>query len=174
MPTSLIEFDTGLHIQEHTPETATETLAINLLFRLEQYTYEQKHEQFRAIVETEDWSLHPPTEILRVVDLALHLGMNQQAMQLAQEAAQLYPHHERVQRAARVLAPASGRTTQTVHPVGLQASREWLRSNAQAYRGQWVAVYAGELAGVAGTLKKLQAMVSQKYTLESLLITKVY
>lgn len=171
--TAIFRMDSQWRVQEQTLETNTIAAAINLIDLLEQYGEEREYEQFTNTVQNIDWSQRTADEMLRVLDLHLHLGMNQEAIRLTQQAAPYYPNHDRVQRAARVLAHPKGRVTYTSPPHGLQASRDWVRNHAGSYGGQWVAVYDGTLVGVAGTLRELQEIVAKKHTLESVLITKV-
>lgn len=159
--------------QTQTRETNTYAEIATLVELLEQYVQEQDYELFTDTVQTIDWSQSKPDDMLRVLDLYLHLGMNQDAMQFAQHAAQYHPNHNRVQRAARVLAPSQGRVTHTSHPHELQASRDWVRNHAGLYSGQWVAVSGGIFIGVADTLQELKEIVTQKYALESVFMTKV-
>ena len=42
----------------------------------------------------------------------------------------------------------------------LLRSREWIQKNGDAYRGQWIVVYNGELLGSACSLAELDAVVA--------------
>jgi hypothetical protein len=145
-----------------------------LIALLKSYADDHHYDQLRAIVQKEDWSTLTADEMLQVVDLFLHLGVHDGATIVAQQAAQRYPTHKRVQQAARVLSPGvRGKLRyDMVHPQGLQASREWLQDHARAYRGKWVAVHNGSLVGESETLADLKAIVTEKYALDAVLITK--
>jgi hypothetical protein len=128
---------------------------------------------FLTVVEAIDWSTQRPDELIAAIDLALHLEMAALAARLAQLAAQLFPHTERLRRAARVLAPSEARPAHLPTVRGLNASRTWLREHADEYRGQWVAVREGQLVGVASSLEDLQAKISPHTALNELLVTHV-
>ena len=73
---------------------------------------------------------------------------------------ELFPDHERIERAAEVLAPGSARATRLPPAEGLRASRRWLREHADEYGGQWVAVRHGALVGVAPSLEEMGSIVN--------------
>ncbi len=126
---------------------------------------------FVALVEAIDWSTREPDELTAAIDLALQEEMPSLAMRLARLGARVFPHHERIQRAARVLAPPLARSTQLPPAEGLEASRKWLREHADEYHGQWVAVREGQLMGAAPTLDELEAVHSEDTV--DILFTKV-
>src|SRR5262245_22271123 len=110
-------------------------------------------QRFISLVEDIDWTTRPPNELAKALDLALHLDLSSLAIKLAQLGGRLFPNHDRLQRAAKVLAPPLVRRSQKPPIKGLAASRNWFRDHASAYRGQWVAVREGELLAAAATLK---------------------
>jgi hypothetical protein len=119
-----------------------------------------------------DWSVRSPDELIAAIDLALAEERPASATRLAELGRELFPHHERIGRAAQALAPGSARSTSLPSVEGLGDSRRWLREHAYAYRGQWVAVREGELVGVAPSLEELGTIVDLEEG-ANLLVTRV-
>lgn len=69
---------------------------------------------------------------------------HQAAQQAASKAADNYPDHSWLQCANRVLNPRRV-TTAPASGSGRTKEFDWLRSNSEAYRGQWVALLGDEL-----------------------------
>jgi hypothetical protein len=138
---------------------------------LEAIVAEQMPRVFAALAETLDWSDRRPDELTVAIDLALQQEMPALAIRLAQLGGQLFPDHERIQRAARVLAPPNIQSTHLPPAEGLEASRRWLREHATEYHGQWVAVREGQLVGAAPTLDELEVVRGED--IMSILVTKV-
>ena len=117
--------------------------------------------QFVRIAEAIDWSSHPADELLRGIDLALSIELADLAIRLAQQGAILFPQHEQVRQAAIVLAPPTVSVKRTSAVNGLEISAEWLRTHANEYRGQWVAVREGQLLGAAQSSMELKGIIQQ-------------
>lgn len=144
----------------------------DLIPLLEQVASEADARTFVNLVEVVDWSVRRPDELTAAIDLALREERSVLATRLAQLGRVLFPHHGRIERAARVLAPGSAHST-TLPPVeGLSASRRWLRAHTDEYRGQWVAVRQGELVGVAPSLEEMRTIVDLEED-TNLLVTRV-
>jgi hypothetical protein len=79
--------------------------ALDLEALLEEIVQGGNYQQFVSLVETIDWSSRRPDELTKVIDLALSLEMTKLARKLAQVGGRLFPDHERVQQAAKVLSP---------------------------------------------------------------------
>jgi len=105
-----------------------------------------------------------------LVEDALAHEQPQLAETYAQQGHRLYPEHARLAKLAWVLAPA--RTVATNLPpdptVGLNLA--WLKAHRAEYVGQWVAVKAGELQGVAASLRELKPVVGD---LRGMMVTRV-
>ncbi|MCK6627859.1 MAG: hypothetical protein L6R45_22115 [Anaerolineae bacterium] len=140
---------------------------------LEQYTQAGERQQFVALAEVVDWSVCGSEELLRTIDLALSLELSSLAIKLAQQGQHLFPKHERIQQAARVLAPPVGREVSTVYTQNLNASQLWLREHAPEYRGRWVAVREGELVATAESLNELTTIMGEGKDSVGALISKV-
>jgi hypothetical protein len=145
----------------------------DLIPLLEQLASEGSPRTFVNLVEMVDWSVRRPDELTAAIDLALREERPTLAMRLAQLGRELFPHHERIECAAQVLAPGSARSTHLPPAEGLRASRRWLREHADEYRGQWVAVRQGELVGVAPSLEEMETAVDLEEEGASVLVTRV-
>jgi hypothetical protein len=139
-------------------QTNTTTLSA-LAVLLEESAKAGDHRTFAALVKTTDWSTRTPEELIAAIDLALSQDMAALAIKLAQLGGRLFPDHERIQRAAQVLAPPVVRRVRPPRARGLRASMAWLREHASEYRGRWMAVRKGQLLGVADSLEELMPIV---------------
>jgi hypothetical protein len=146
---------------------------IALLDQLRSAAETQSRRAFVALVEAADWSIYPPTTLAQAVTMALNQEWLTTALDLARQGAALFPADETVQRIARTLAPPIAHTVPGEPPHGLAASRSWLRANADAYHGQWVAVYDGQLLAAAPSLEELRARVDPLERPASTIITRV-
>ena len=140
---------------------------------LEELAAEGSARRFVKLVEGVDWSARRPDELTAAIDLALREERLTLARRLAELGRELFPGYERIDRAARVLAPGGARSTRLPPAEGLSASKRWLREHGNEYRGQWVAVRNGELVDVAPSLAEMAVIVGQDEDGTSLLVTRV-
>lgn len=145
----------------------------DLTLALERLIRERTPSEFASFVKNLDWSAQRPGELNLAIDLALREEMANLAIELAQLGKRLFPQNERVQRAARVLAPPIARPTHLPPTEGLKASRQWLREHTSEYRGRWVAVRDGELMAVGTSMKELETVIDPGQDNLDILITKV-
>jgi len=145
----------------------------SLITLLEESAHAGDHQVFAAMVGAVDWSDRRPDELIVAIDLALSLEMAPLAIKLAQLGSCLFPGHERVQRAARVLAPPVVRAVRAPRARGLGASMAWFREHASRYRGQWVAVREGKLLAAARSLEELTAVIGRGEDAVSTIVTRV-
>jgi len=131
------------------------------------------HRAFAALARAIDWSTRQPDELTATIDLALSLEMAALAIDLAQLGGRLFPDHERVQRAAQVLAPPVVHVVRLPRARGLSASTNWLREHASQYQGQWVAVREGHLLGAAESLEELKTVIGEGEDAVSTLVTRI-
>jgi hypothetical protein len=131
------------------------------------------YRRFTTLIQSIDWSSRPAGELGRAIDLALSLQMVITARELAQLGRRLYPKDEHIQQASQVLSPPVAHSKRLPRARGLDASKTWLRDHANEYRGQWIAVHAGKLVGVAGTLDELRSAIGQDQDAVSTIVTKV-
>jgi hypothetical protein len=82
---------------------------------------------------------------------------------VAAEGIARYPTHSDLQRLAQVLAPPKVVDSSLKGYKEPDRSREfaWLREQAHAYRGKWVAVLGDQLVATADTLGDLLQQVQQ-------------
>jgi len=153
--------------------SATSRMSGALFLQLEEVARAGDRRAFVSYVNQIDWTSRQPDELIRTIDLALHLEMVSLASELAQLGGRLFPQHDGVRRVAGVLSPPTTRTIHVPHSHTLDASRSWLRDNATEYRGQWVAVRNGALLGAAQSLEELEAALGQHEDSRSTIITKV-
>jgi hypothetical protein len=100
---------------------------------LEERARSGDHQMFSQLAESIDWATRPPDELAKAVDLALELELATLAMKLAQQGGRLFPTHERLQQAARVLAPPVVIRKHPTQPTGLRESRACLREHAAEF-----------------------------------------
>jgi hypothetical protein len=146
---------------------------VNLTLLLEESADAGDHREFAALVEAIDWSTRRPDELTTAIDLALSLEMASLAIELAQLGGRLFSNHERIQQAARVLAPPVVRAVRPSRAKKLDASRTWLWEHASEYRGQWVAVRQGELLDAATSLEALMPLIDEDEDTTSTIVTQV-
>ena len=118
-----------------------------------------------------DWLACPATDLARAVRLALAAGAHLLARNLATQGAGLYPDHLELQNMAHVLAPPRVVRDDLPPVPSLQADHAWLRTHADEYRGQWVALREGVLLAAAATVRELESCLENT---DGVLITKVF
>lgn len=116
----------------------------------------ERHEAaaFVSTLQTVDWASRPADEVAQAVKLALMTGAFMAARRLSQEGADRYPEHAELQKLARLLAPPRVIGHSPARP-DLRANHEWMKREANAYRGKWIALRNGELLGTADTFDEL-------------------
>ncbi len=156
-------------------EYATENItAEELETRLTERVRAGDTRHFVALVEATDWTTQQPEALTTAIDLALHLDMSRLAVKLAEMGGRLFPDHERVQQAARVLAaPAKTRISKRRPIKGKRASMDWFQKHATEYRGQWVAVRDGQLVQSAQSFETLIETIGRDNDLLDTIITRV-
>ena len=92
------------------------------------------------------------------------------ARTLSQQGHRLYPQDERLVRLAIVLAPPRIIAADLPPDPGVGANMTWIKAHRAEYMGQWVALAAGVLRGVASSLGELKATVGD---LQGMLVTRV-
>ena len=87
-------------------------------------------------------------EVVQAIYDALAKGHHALARELAMDGAKTYPDHHDLQTFGHILAPPTvGDPIPTTAETraARKANHAWLKSHWQAYRGQWIALRAGEL-----------------------------
>lgn len=143
--------------------------------RLEESARAGNREEFAALVDEIDWAARSPDDLTRAIDLALYQEMASLAIDLAQLGGRLFPDHERLQRAAQVLAPPVTSVSHAPRIKGLRESMAWFDEHAGArqYHGQWIAVRGGKLVGSAQSLDELMPAVGGEEEARSTIVTRV-
>jgi hypothetical protein len=126
---------------------------------------------FASALQAMDWSSRPAGEVLRAVQLALMAGAFLGARRLSQDGADRYPAHAELQRYARVLAPPRVIARNLPPRPDLRANHDWMKREADAYRGQWIALRNGELLGTASSF---DALADQFPDPRDILLTKIF
>lgn len=108
-----------------------------------------------------NWDHHPAEDFDRAVDLALMAGAFMAARHLASDGAERFPEHAELQKIVHILAPPKATVVKGVHNTTWKADREWLKTHWDEYRGQWVALYNGQLLGAAENLDALVKQVGE-------------
>lgn len=127
-------------------------------------------ESFARVVGSMNWARCSAAEFVEAVRLALKVGAHLTALNLVTRGIQRYPQNSGLQKMSRLLGPPRVLKTDLPPIQSLKANREWIRSHAVEYRGQWVALQEGRLIASASSVRELKA---QAESLEGLLITKV-
>jgi hypothetical protein len=100
-----------------------------------------------------------PDEYVQAIAQALDTGDPVGARTLALAGAERYPQHTELHTCARVLAPP----TATVVPAtpasraAVKANHAWLTAHWEAYRGHWIALWAGQLLHASPSLEDVIA-----------------
>jgi putative addiction module CopG family antidote len=86
--------------------------------------------------------------VIRAIKEALATGEFGLARKLAMDGAKQYPDHEELQKYGHILAPPTAGKSIPVTPekrAARKANRAWMNSHWQDYRGNWIALRAGQL-----------------------------
>ncbi|MEA3339110.1 MAG: hypothetical protein U9R15_04005 [Chloroflexota bacterium] len=140
---------------------------------LQEYAASGDYRAFGELVERIDWVTRSPDDLTTAIDLALSMGMSRLPMKLAQLGGRLFPDHERVQRAAYVLAPPVARVTHLPSARGLDDSSAWMQKHAGEYKGQWIAVREGRLLGAAYSFDEIEPLIGEGEDAISTIVTRV-
>ena len=87
-----------------------------------------------------------PDDIIGAIKQAFETDKPRLAERLAKEGAERYPEHAELQKYARVLAPPTIKTVPSTPEsrAAVKADHAWLHANWETYRGNWIALQAGE------------------------------
>ena len=143
------------------------------LARLEEAVASQNEATFTQALTQIDWDNRPAEDYIRAIDLALQVGAHLAARRLAMEGAEFHFDSEELQKYARILAPPTIIKERPSNDVKPRANVEWLKTNRDNYRGQWVALKNGTLVASAKTHDELIAAVGSTKG-SGILITNLY
>jgi hypothetical protein len=116
-------------------------------------------ELFVSTIREINWNVRSVKEHIRAIQLALETGAHSAARRLAIEGARRYPLDAQLLKYARLLAPPEVRLKPAAPERGPRANRNWLKANADQYRGKWIALKCGQLLAVADSLEELKGML---------------
>ena len=116
-------------------------------------------ELFVSTIREINWNARSVNEHISAIQLALETGAHSAARRLAIEGARRYPLDAQLQKYARLLAPPEVRLKPAAPERGPKPNRNWLKANAQQYRGKWIALKCGQLLAVADSLEALKGQV---------------
>jgi hypothetical protein len=154
-------------------ETSTATQE-PLLLAIEAAEAGEDRHALIALTEQIDWRRRRPEELIRAIQASLFLDMVLLARELADEGRRVFPNDKRLKQWAIVLAPAKIIGTQPASAIGLEASHRWFQqNNASQYKGQWIAVFNGELLGAAPTLKELYDKIGRDQKTPGTIVVQV-
>jgi hypothetical protein len=91
--------------------------------------------------------------------LLLRFGASLAARDLSATALDLFGDDTEVQRFARILAGPTRAASMAAADTSNRNNREWLKTHAGEYTGQWVALRDGHLIGTADSLRELTEKV---------------
>ena len=124
---------------------------------------------FVELVHQIDWSQKSASEYVQAVYLTLGMGAHLLARKLATQGAKLHPDHEELQKMARVLSPP--RFVEALPPSSsARANQAWIRDHADEYRGQWVAIRAGEFLAAGKAAREVWDRLEDTH---NVLLTKI-
>jgi len=132
------------------------------IYSLESAAKAGDHGAFLLQLSAINWRGRPPGEFVRVIQLALDVGLRLEARQLAAKGVAWHPDHKELQKYARVLAPPRVVRSGLPPDPTLKANSDWLVANRARYSGQWVAIRNGELLGAAASADELTQQIGNK------------
>ena len=105
---------------------------------------------------TPDPKERTPESFLEEILVALGLGAEKRARRITEEGLAFYPNHEKLLQYRHFLRPAGSR----VVPGGPNAgdprpSYEWIKRHSGEYRGNWVALFKGELIAASESFNEV-------------------
>ncbi len=106
-------------------------------------------------------SSYTPDDYVCDIGQALAIRDAGAARQLALEGAKRYPEHAELRKCAYVLAPPPGKVMPSTpeRRAAVKANGTWLKAHGQEYRGQWIALRAGQLLHASPSFDALIAQV---------------
>ncbi|MBI3361975.1 MAG: hypothetical protein HY023_12800 [Chloroflexi bacterium] len=120
---------------------------------------EKAETAFLRVMASIKWEAHPAEDFVRAVRLALAAGAYLAARKLAEDGAAKFPEHPELRKMAWILGPPVVTVLHEPPDVTIRANHEWFARHATEYRGFWVAVRNGELAGTAKTFRELREKI---------------
>ena len=172
LPAELEQF-VQQEIAEGRYQSAEEVVSAALRL-LQEHEVPDQHDQPSA----KGHGITPPCsadEVVQSIRDALATGHHAAARELAIEGAQTHPDHDELQKFGHILAPPTvgkpiSATAET--RAARKANHAWLKSHWLAYRGQWIALRAGQLLHASPSMDDLIAAVGEVRG-QDILLTKI-
>jgi hypothetical protein len=114
---------------------------------------------FDLVIRSVAWHHRSASDVIGVIRLALEAGASLAARDLSTTALDLFGDDREVQRFARILAAPTRVAGESSPDPSNRINREWLKTHAGEYTGQWVALRDGHLVGTANSLRELTGKV---------------
>jgi hypothetical protein len=128
---------------------------------------------FIEVAKTINWSTRSASDYVKAIRLAISAGVHLKARHLATEGAKRYPANIELNKMSRILAPPQILSSSLPPRPDAGADMQWLRTHGDEFRGQWVALKAGDLLRSASTFDEIIQMVGNPRG-RNILVTKVY
>lgn len=96
-----------------------------------------------------------PESFLEEIRRIIESGTLQGTREIAARGLELYPDHPELQRLHHALRPFEVRVVPGYRYSDPRPSYEWLKKNAQFYRGKWVGLDNGELVAATDTFEEV-------------------
>jgi hypothetical protein len=97
-----------------------------------------------------------PEAFLEEIHRIFESGTLRGAREVAERGLALYPDHPELRQIHHALRPFEVRVNPEAKISDPRPSYEWLKKNAQAYRGKWVGLDKGELVVAADTFEEVR------------------
>lgn len=103
-----------------------------------------------------------PQSFLEEIERIFNSGTLQGAREVAEQGLALFPDHPELRQARHALRPFEVRINPRFKISDPSASYDWIKSNSDKYRGQWVALANGELVAVADSFDEIRQAVGDR------------
>jgi Family of unknown function (DUF5678) len=96
-----------------------------------------------------------PETFLAEIQAIFNSGTLRGAREVAERGLALFPDHPELRRLHHALRPYEVRSIPGKNAPDRRETYEWLRQNAEKYKGQWVAVLGGHLVAASPQLARV-------------------
>jgi len=103
-----------------------------------------------------------PESFLEEIKAIFNSGTLEGAREVAERGLALYPDHPEMKRLHHVLRPFEVRPAPGLNIPDRRDTYEWLRQNADRYKGQWVAVLGTDLIAASPDLHSVHEIVRSR------------
>ncbi len=160
-------------------KTATLSPA-ELLEQLTAFEQTDSVTRFNQLYQAIEWQTVAAPHFIKAIELAIWFNLPERAAHLAQRGQERFPAHTDLHYWAQVLAPPQvvsqtpvAEETGQARETGQQASAHWFKTQADRYRGQWVAVQDGQLLATATTRQAVVDQLKQRDVESQPIVTRV-